>query len=1032
VANLLHGRGEQAANWVQGRRAGLAYTVSSRANELLFKLEMAIALDKHRRFFLLGLPIKIDKDGRITNWRVRPPEGMSTAYPDVLEHLADYTPYLSERQIAMARDVLAATRRIGRALEDWGQLELPAYSEVGAVDEIPDIVRAGPDAPAGVVQINPESQGYVPRVVRIRPGEKWARKARSRPDMPRHMTSAEAIIKNEGQLYGLEEALNAYAEAAARMVNKADMKSFTDDMGWRGQAPATPPAIAGLTRRRDSAEALAELAARAWRGEEVPLQALKAHIKNLPELEGLDIPGAARIGGIDGLIAAADEAAREGRFRIPPVTPGKLRTLWRRLVELEADLRALPEGSPEWRETLPKVNKARQQWGFARYRFKQEMALLNSGAVPVSTYREWLQRRDLWPVVEVAPRRFLRKAQQQEVLQRLRDYLLGPSEVRIASTGRRESVRTGGLLRQIEDQLREEQKLRSARAKSLRVSGAVGEEIWRGMRLPRDIAEGLASVLPKDARPPRVWTLETAMRVFTTVKTGLDVGAALTFGILAQAVDALAIGKLFLRQFKSALDPAADARFWAEHRPTIAKMARYGIVPELGEAAAMTGLQGIKGHTFGRMGRAFTNPLFKQAVLAWEAMEPTPAWKGRLPEMASAIRDSIGRWSPAFSGISPSVTGWASLVVALAPRYLMSAVHMASMLRYGPGDPRGRFAAAGLARILASMYGLYAIFGGAYTLAGGQDTKRFVRGLDPGSGGDFLTIDAGGYRVGLGGVARALLTLSARTGSAVAPGGEPVSNLWSTRGGPASFLFSRGAPVQTLGGFALESLSGEDFAPYQNVHPPKAGLPFARDVAALLAPFTASAAIQGEPGWSLPFTAAGFNVTQNPRARPLARVAALPQINPIFDPQWSRDRERAARKLWEGMEAWKAEQLRQAASPDQVKLLSEADPLVLLRWYATQVQPVTDAVFKDAFIWSEFLSRRQNHDWRLVNPEWLAMFMRYDTDPNVRDAYKSIVESEWYNTLRTAVKDAQGKPEPWRELDVPEDWYTKFQEAQRR
>ena len=271
-----------------------------------------------------------------------------------------------------------------------------------------------------------------------------------------------------------------------------------------------------------------------------------------------------------------------------------------------------------------------------------------------------------------------------------------------------------------------------------------------------------------------------------------------------------------------------------------------------GAAKMRGGSQTAVNQTFGRFQSSYSMFLAMNRALLWEAMKPWWTKSGRpgstLPELAAYIRNMTGGLDTQALGVSSGQRNIESMFMAFSPKLLRSTIALtvdamryvpaeAGRLAGGPGATlRQKEAARSMALLLTGIHGLYISAAIGTGMAKGHSAERIRNdiqtGINPLSGKRYLSVEVDGQWFGVGGQTRALMQLLTGVISSLAPGGDPIQNIWAanSRDNPIlRFIAYRGAVGVEFGATLAEggvaALGGDfDALKYENIEGPKDAL----------------------------------------------------------------------------------------------------------------------------------------------------------------------------------------------------------------
>tara|TARA_R100001594_G_scaffold115175_1_gene150063 strand:+ start:3653 stop:8275 length:4623 start_codon:yes stop_codon:yes gene_type:complete len=276
--------------------------------------------------------------------------------------------------------------------------------------------------------------------------------------------------------------------------------------------------------------------------------------------------------------------------------------------------------------------------------------------------------------------------------------------------------------------------------------------------------------------------------------------------------------------------------------------------------------------TLGRFQASYGMFLARARLEMWQGMKGSWTQSGRegntLAELGAYIRNMTGGLDSKALGVGANQREFESSWVAFSPRLLRSTIALVSdALRFVPAEGmkyagkgsgatvRQKEAARSLGQLLGGVHLLYATSAIGLGVAKGHGWDRIqndlMEGMNPLSGGKYLSFEIDGQYFGVGGQVRALTQVLTGITSALAPGGDPVQNLikMNSRDNPIiRFLANRGAVSQEWAKTVVEGTTDLNALPFDDVEGKK-------DIAPHLfensLPFVLQGMMEGDsvPGW---------------------------------------------------------------------------------------------------------------------------------------------------------------------------------------
>ena len=314
---------------------------------------------------------------------------------------------------------------------------------------------------------------------------------------------------------------------------------------------------------------------------------------------------------------------------------------------------------------------------------------------------------------------------------------------------------------------------------------------------------------------------------------------------------------------------------------------------QMREAVLKTGRAGeaVRGRTQYALGQQVAGR-FQNSYSSFLAIARAELWKGMktswtestrqgntLDELAAYIRNLTGGLDSKALGVSASRREIEGAWMAFSPRLLRSTVALvADAIRFVPAEigragggqgatVRQTEAMRSLAAMLTGIHGLYITAEVGNGRAKGWSQERIenevARGLNPLSGGGYLSIEVDGQFYGVGGQVRAITQLMVAVAASLAPGGPPIEELLAntSRDNPMlQYLTYRGAIAPELVRTGIEGFTDIDALPFDNVD---GTVDVTKHLFSSSLPFAVQGKMEGDTAPGVGFGAAGF------RSRPL-------------------------------------------------------------------------------------------------------------------------------------------------------------------
>lgn len=330
-----------------------------------------------------------------------------------------------------------------------------------------------------------------------------------------------------------------------------------------------------------------------------------------------------------------------------------------------------------------------------------------------------------------------------------------------------------------------------------------------------------------------------------TISTGADFGIGFIHLLPVAFRDPAAWAQAVAHNYIDAFNPNNFGHFMQAHNETIQALSRNGMgmggsdlyqATKLGEgtslglgslAEKLPGGAGIRRtaqqvgkQTYGRLGHATEAAQTVAQTLLWESM--APKWTSSESELAHTIKNMTGALDTRALGVSRLGRNFEATFMALSPRLLRSSLALIGDLHYlsSPLDPEKRAIGISALRTLGQFTAGAAAVYVASGLALNKSPADIKKGLDPTSGKQFMSHKIDGQWIGFGGVMRGLIQMTAMAGSAAAPGGRPIEDLWAMNGqrNPVlNFMISRGAPFFNVATQVGEYATGANLSSYNRI-----------------------------------------------------------------------------------------------------------------------------------------------------------------------------------------------------------------------
>ena len=289
-------------------------------------------------------------------------------------------------------------------------------------------------------------------------------------------------------------------------------------------------------------------------------------------------------------------------------------------------------------------------------------------------------------------------------------------------------------------------------------------------------------------------------------------------------------------------------------------------------ATGRAGAREFQQRTLGRFQASYGMFLARARLEMWQGMKGSWTQSGRegntLAELGAYIRNMTGGLDSKALGVGATQREIESSWVAFSPRLLRSTIALVSdALRFVPAEGmkyvgkgsgatvRQKESARSLGQLLGGVHLLYATSAVGLGYAKGHSKERIANdlmvGMNPLSGGKYLSFEVDGQYFGVGGQIRALTQVLTGITSALVPGGDPIQNLiaMNSRDNPIiRFLANRGAVAQEWAKTVAEGTTDLNTLTFDDVEGPKDIAPHLLESSL---PFVAQGMMEGDtvPGW---------------------------------------------------------------------------------------------------------------------------------------------------------------------------------------
>ena len=296
-------------------------------------------------------------------------------------------------------------------------------------------------------------------------------------------------------------------------------------------------------------------------------------------------------------------------------------------------------------------------------------------------------------------------------------------------------------------------------------------------------------------------------------------------------------------------------------------------------ATGRAGARETQQQTLGRFQATYGMFLARARLELWQSMKRSWTQSGRegntLAELGAYIRNMTGGLDSKALGVGARQREFEGSWIAFSPRLLRSTIALvADALRFIPaegmkyagkgsgGTVRQKESARSLGQLLGGIHLLYATSAVGLGYAKGHSKERIANdlmvGMNPLSGGKYLSFEIDGQYFGVGGQVRALTQVLTGITSALAPGGDPIQNLiaMNSRDNPIiRFLANRGAVGQEWAKTVIEGTTDLNTLTFDEVEGPKDIAPHLLESSA---PFVIQGMMEGDTALGWVVGATGF------------------------------------------------------------------------------------------------------------------------------------------------------------------------------
>ena len=385
---------------------------------------------------------------------------------------------------------------------------------------------------------------------------------------------------------------------------------------------------------------------------------------------------------------------------------------------------------------------------------------------------------------------------------------------------------------------------------------------------------GVTGIVPAQTENIVTKSFNAFGKTIRTATSTLDFAAPFTHNLSSLAVNPRGWAKSTAMQYAAYVNPKVKANYIRDNAAVINEMAAYGVpvgaseyfegtarngpietvyrkaikpIPVAGKVVGITGRQ-----TVGRFESAMETALLVNRVEMWKANK-----EAFMKENHGFLHSGIGVTDNGLDGLAQfvrNITGGLdsrelmvdknhrnleSVWLAFSPKFMRSTFALMGMAMK-PNTREGRAALRSLALLSGVSVAVFYLLNRAF----GNSHEDSVEAITPTSGRKFLAVKLDDGYYGIGGQTRAVATFLANSEQVMESGDYSKFATWNQFDNPIlNFYTSRGSPGVSLAQNAIESSTGLNSNPFEEVNGPKG---FLLTTSKDFLPFLAQSYIQGK------------------------------------------------------------------------------------------------------------------------------------------------------------------------------------------